>query len=393
VHRRYLQAYGAGLITPYHGPGSGSEMKVLKIIHTIGHGGAENTFRWLAWGLQRQGVEVLAAVPGNTFSERQKENWLIQALDELEVPRLTFDSAGSGWQLYNNIKTLIGNVKPDLVHSHLLDSNFYSAMACRSVFVPHVCTEHGDVLFASSARMTIKYSVISLCSRFVVCVSEAVRKAAGRFVWIGRKLKSIYNGIHFLESRPSIFRKEFHIPEDSILIGNVGNLYPVKGQNYLIRAFSKLQSVYPNTVLALVGRGREEGPLRQLSQEVGIPANRIIFTGFRNDVENIMNAFDLYVQPSLSEGHPVAVLEAMSLGVPVIATAVGGVPEILQRDHYGTPVDAKSDESLYQSMQAYMMDRAKFLARASAAKQYVRGTFSIERMAMNYIDCYEKALA
>jgi glycosyltransferase involved in cell wall biosynthesis len=368
-------------------------MKVLKIIHTIGHGGAENTFRWLAWGLRRQGVEVLAAVPGNAFTEQQKEDWLIQALDELEVPRLTFDTGASGWQLYKNIQTLIGHVKPDLVHSHLLDSNFYSAMACRSAFVPHVCTEHGDVLFASSARMAIKYNVISLCSRFVVCVSEAVRKAAGRFVWIGKKLKTIYNGIHFLEPRPSVFRKEFNIPEDSILIGNVGNLYPVKGQRYLIRAFSKLQTVYPNTVLALVGRGCEEGPLRQLSQEVRIPDNRIVFTGFRNDVENIMNAFDLYVQPSLSEGHPVAVLEAMSLEVPVIATAVGGIPEILQQERYGKLVAVESVESLYQSMQAYMMDRAKFITKASAAKQYVRNEFSVERMAMNYIACYEEALA
>lgn len=368
-------------------------MKVLKIIHTIGHGGAENTFRWLAWELRRQGVEVLAAVPGNSFTKPQKEDWLIQALDELEVPHRTFDTGGSGWQLFKNIQNLICKVKPDLVHSHLLDSNFYSAMACRSVFVPHVCTEHGDVLFASSARMAIKYIVISICSRFVVCVSEAVRKATGKLVRVDNKLKTIYNGIRFFEPQRSSFRMEFQIAEDSILIGNVGNLYPVKGQDYLIRAFKKLQSIYPNTVLVLVGRGREERALRQLSQELGIPSNRIVFTGFRNDVENIMNAFDLYVQPSLSEGHPVAVLEAMSLGVPVIATAVGGIPEILQRDHYGTPVDVKSDESLYQSMHAYMLDREKFLARASAAKQYVRGTFSIERMAMNYIDCYEKALA
>jgi glycosyltransferase involved in cell wall biosynthesis len=365
-------------------------MKVLKIIHTQGHGGAENTFRWLAWGLRRKGVEVIAAVP--EVGAQVNENWIAPALEEAEVPYLTFDKTGSPGQLLKNIGAVIERVRPDIVHSHLLDSNFYSSIACRLKSVPHVCTEHGDVSINKTAVSRVKYGIISLCSRLVICVSESVRESASRAVLIKSRLKTVYNGIHFMENKHSSFREEFGIPDGAVLIGNVGNLYPVKGQAYLIRAFAELYSLCPLAVLAIVGRGGEENRLRQLANDLNIPANRIVFTGFRNDIENVMNAFDLYVQPSLSEGHPIAVIEAMSLGIPVIASAVGGIPEIIGEDCYGRLVIPGVWEDLLQVMQEYFVHDETFLEKAHAARSYARDAFSIERMASNYIDVYRQVL-
>jgi len=369
-----------------------SNMKILKIIHTLGHGGAENTFRWLAWGLRREGIEVIAAIP--QVHSPQEENWIAPALDELEVPYTTFDTTGSPWELLRNISAVIDRVRPDIVHSHLLDSNFYSALACLSRSVPHICTEHGDVSLEKSAILNVKYGLISICSRFVVCVSEAVRNKASEVVLIKSKLRTIYNGIHFFEKNSSSFRSEFNIPVDAVLIGNVGNLYPVKGHKYLVMAFSELlKSCSADVYLILVGRGGERDNLLDLVRELGIPKERVLFTGFRNDIQNIMNAFDLYVQPSLSEGHPVAVLEAMSLSIPVIATAVGGIPEIIGQDRYGTLLIPASWEDLYQVMGDYLNNRDVFLEKACMARSYVSDTYSIEKMALNYINMYQQALA
>ncbi|MBP1750312.1 MAG: glycosyl transferase, group 1, partial [Deltaproteobacteria bacterium] len=228
-------------------------MKVLKIIHTQGHGGAENTFRWLAWGLIQEGVEVTAAIPETIAL--QDETWINSALKELNIPHLTFNKSGSPSQLLMNMGAIIDTVKPDIVHSHLLDSNFYSSLASRRRGIPHISTEHGDVSLGQTISSRVKYGLISLCSRFIVCVSHAVRLKASRLIPVRSKLKTIYNGIHFIESCASSFREEFQIPRSGFLIGNVGNLYPVKGQKYLVRAFSELvRTCSAEVYLVLVGR-------------------------------------------------------------------------------------------------------------------------------------------
>jgi glycosyltransferase involved in cell wall biosynthesis len=242
-------------------------MRVLKIIHTQGHGGAENTFRWLAWGLIREGVEVVAAI--SEVNNSRSENWVAHALEELSIPYITFDKTGSPLRLLKNIGALIDQVKPDIVHSHLLDSNFYSALSCMRRFKPHISTEHGEVSLKQTASSRVKYGMISLCSRFIVCVSEAVRKKAFSVIPIRGKLKTVYNGIHFIEACHSTFREEFDIPQSGFLIGNVGNLYPVKGQKYLIRAFSNLlRSCSADVYLVLVGRGEEQENLQGLIRDL-----------------------------------------------------------------------------------------------------------------------------
>jgi len=367
-------------------------VKVLKIIHTLGHGGAENTFRWLAWGLRCKGVEVVAAIPRVNYP--QEENWIAPALSELEVPYITFDTAGSHWQLFKNIGFVIDQVRPDVVHSHLLDSNFYSSLACRRRSIPHISTEHGDVSLKQTITSRIKYALISICSQSITCVSDAVKEKASRVVYIRCKLKTVYNGIHFMESCESTFRSEFGIPQRGILIGNVGNLYPVKGQKFLVRAFAELLRSCPvDAYLVLVGRGIERENLQGLVRDLCIPVGRVLFTGFRNDIQNILNAIDLYIQPSLSEGHPLAVLEAMSLGIPVIASAVGGIPEIIGQDKYGTLVAPASCEDLDRAMRECLLNHDYFLERAREAQEYTRQTFSIEKMTCDYIGVYRQALA
>jgi glycosyltransferase involved in cell wall biosynthesis len=368
-------------------------LKILLLIHTLGHGGAENTFRWLARGLRESGIDAVAAIAAPPSAcGPGAENWLGFELERMIFPVVKFNRESGRLRLIREIVRLVKTTKPDLVHSHLLDSNFYSAIACRMLNLPHISTEHGDVSFNDSLSARFKYALIGLCSRHVACVSEAILKKAKRRVFVGSKLQTVYNGICFMNRSPSSFRKEMNIPDDCLLIGNVGNLYPVKGQEVLLKSFARIHERYDRTALVIVGRGAEEHSLKRWVRKLGIPQEKVIFTGFRNDVQNIMNSFDLYVQSSLSEGHPVALIEAMSLGVPVIATNVGGTSEVTMGGKYGLLVSPGSESDLEAAITGFFKNTDKLKEMADAGKIIVRERFSIERMVRNYIALYRQTV-
>lgn len=366
-------------------------MRILKIIHTMGHGGAENIFRWLAWGLRSRGVDVVAGIPSRN-DPGKTENWIVPALKELEIPHAFFDKQGSPLTLFRNLRSLIAEVKPDLVHSHLLDSNFYASLACKTLGVPHVCTEHGDITLRSSLSSRLKFRGLSLCSDAIICVSEAVREQVRQVVFSPKKLGVIYNGICIAERQGTDFRKEFDVSNAALVIGSVGNLYPVKGQGYLIRAFSGFLKSFPESFLVLVGRGGERERLAGLVKDLEIPERRVIFTGFRRDVHRILEALDIYVQPSLSEGFPVSVLDALFLGLPVIATAVGGVPEIIGRDEHGLLVPSGSWQGIQEALLKVASSAQYFREKAAASEKWAKERFSIDRMTSGYLEVYERIL-
>ncbi len=366
-------------------------MRVLTIIHTMGHGGAENIFRWLAWGLKQRGVDVVAGIPRQNDRHRG-ENWIGPALDELGIAYEVFEKRGSAYTLFSNLRALIKRVRPDIVHSHLLDSNFYSSLASKTLRIPHISTEHGDVALMHGVSSRAKFVMLSAASDAVICVAEGVRRLAARLVLSPSKLRVIHNGVQFGDRPLSTFRREYQIPDRAILVGSVGNLYPVKGHRYLIAAFARFLEVFPEAYLVLVGRGDEMGNLRSQVKDLRLPEDRVIFTGFRPDVPQVLAALDLYVQPSLSEGFPVAVLEAMALGVPVVATGVGGLSEILGNNEHGLIVPPGSVEAIFHGLieTATRMDERK--SRAARSMIYVRDQFSVERMTARYLETYREIL-
>lgn len=367
-------------------------IRVLKIIHTLGHGGAENVFRGLAWQLKNDGLDVVGAIP--LRGERPgNENWVGPALDESGVAYVTYDKRGSPLDLLRNMKSVIRETRPDIVHSHLLDSNVYSSIACKMLSIPHVCTEHGDVLFNNSISGRVKFVLLTLNSRAVVCVSHTVREAVAKKAFDLGKTVVIHNGIRFPEAGPSKIREELGIPGTGLLIGNVANLYPIKGQRFLVQAFGRLLQEFPDSYLVLVGRGGERDTLENLARQLRIPHGHIIMTGFRNDVGNILAGMDIYVQPSLSEGLPVALLEAMSSGIPVIATDVGGVREILEDGRHGVLVAAGSPDLIHDGLRAVARNIEAYKRKAQSVKQHVRQRFSLQEMARHYIETYERVLA
>jgi glycosyltransferase involved in cell wall biosynthesis len=183
------------------------------------------------------------------------------------------------------------------------------------------------------------YRAVSPWTERIICVSEGVRESFLRRTGIRRdRVTLIRNGIDVNRfthpnrgGRTGVdrIRKGLGLPPDAVLVGTVGRLDPQKGHPYLIRAVPAVLRHFPETYFLLVGRGDREPPLRRLAGSLGVE-NRVLFTGFRNDIPDLLHALDIFLLPSLYEGLPLALIEAGAASLPVVATSVAGVSELMR---------------------------------------------------------------
>jgi glycosyltransferase involved in cell wall biosynthesis len=229
--------------------------------------------------------------------------------------------------------------------------------------VPHLSTEHGDIHLATGEigrKEIIKTKTISLFSDRVIFVSKFTRDKFRMVSKIdGRKSVIVYNGINIEEYKEptDIERKkrEIGIKKDESIIGNVASLFPVKGQIYFLAAAKEVIKEFPKVKFLIIGEGWIEDKLKEEADKLGITSH-VEFLGFRNDVKELLNIMDMFVLPSLSEGLPFSLLEAMACRIPVIATKVGGIPEIIDDGMNGFLVPPADPEALAEKIKCLLED-------------------------------------
>jgi glycosyltransferase involved in cell wall biosynthesis len=222
----------------------------------------------------------------------------------------------------------------------------------------------------------------------VIAVSAAVRDdiISHNSQSFAAKVVTIYNGINaelFINSNftREAARVRIGIPAKRVFVyGTVGRLVETKGQSILLQAFAQVSEECPHSLLVLAGEGRLESELRGRAVELGIQES-VIFLGQRNDISKVLQAYDVFVLPSVAEGLPGALLEAMAAGLPVIASRVGGVPEILSTPELGTMVSPRSVDDLASAMIAlYRASEEKRDEIGKALRERVLEKFSQEKM-------------
>jgi glycosyltransferase involved in cell wall biosynthesis len=171
------------------------------------------------------------------------------------------------------------------------------------------------------------------------------------------------------------------LPEkDAFVYGTVGRLAETKGQGVLLTAFARVHEKYPESWLILAGEGRLESELRALAAELNIH-ERVVFLGYRTDIPEVLKACDVFVLPSIAEGLPGALLEAMATGIPVIASRVGGVPEILNNPELGMMISPSSVGELTTAMERLgSMDEVERNDIGKALRERVHVEFTKEKM-------------
>ena len=175
---------------------------------------------------------------------------------------------------------------------------------------------------------------------------------------------------------------------DVFIFGTVGRLTKVKGQSLLLKAFAEVCRKDQNALLVIAGKGPLETDLRSLAAELNIQ-NRVIFLGYRKDIPCVLRAYDVFVFPSLSEGLPLSLIEAMLTGIPVIASNVGGVPEILNDSNLGNMVAPSSVEELTAAMERVRkMNAAERKKVGQALRNRVMDEFTTDKMVAAMTDEY-----
>lgn len=223
-----------------------------------------------------------------------------------------------------------------------------------------------------------------------VAVSEATREHLEISLGLpSGSVTVIHNGIRFSPGDRRLLREELALHPDEPLIVAIGNLYPVKGHQFLFDALHQVSERHPEMPwrLALAGRGEEEAALLRRADELGI-ASRVHLLGFRSDVADILAAADVYAMPSLSEGMPLALLEAMFSRKAIIASDVGGIPEVVTHSESALLVPPSDAGSLSQALEGLLGDPELRQSLAETAFRRAELHFSVKAMMDDYERMY-----
>lgn len=279
----------------------------------------------------------------------------------------------------------------DVVHTHSLDPMFYGGIAARIAHVPLLIhTQHNTYLRSAPLRERLKFRLAQWLFDNVVAVSAETGRVLAELGVPMDRCVTVLNGIDLARFQPRMRMPSRTRSEEGLVIGTVARLVPEKGINRLIEAFGRLCASHCGVRLVISG----DGPLRPTLEEQVRRANlsnSVHFLGYRSNVEAVLSGFDLFVLPSLTEGIPLALLEAMAAGVPVLATAVGGVPEVIEGCRSGCLVPPNDVEALHRTLEHLISDPAKRAHLARGGRARVEHLFDLEAMAHAYRVLYRPA--
>jgi glycosyltransferase involved in cell wall biosynthesis len=232
-----------------------------------------------------------------------------------------------------------------------------------------------------------------------VAVSEGTRQHHIRLGKLApEKVVTLYNGIDLscfslngqFDRRAS--RQALGIPLDAPVLITVAVLRPPKGIQYLIEALPTILQAVPEARYLVVGSGQHEAALKELAQTYGV-AERVIFTGARDDVPALLSMSDLFVLPTLTEALPTVLAEAMAAQKPIVASSVGGVPEMIEHGCNGLLVPPADPAKLAAACLQLLQDQAQARAMAYAGRQIVEQRFNIRKQVEHLGDLYQELLA
>jgi len=198
------------------------------------------------------------------------------------------------------------------------------------------------------------------------------------------------NGIRFEGGDRALGRERLGIAEDELLVLAVGNLYPVKGHQVLLEAMAKSQGIAAPWRLAIAGRGGEKHSLEEYATRHRL-RERLMFLGIRDDIPDLLAAADVFVMPSLSEGMPIALVEAMMAGKAIVASEVGGIPETVTDNVDALLVPAGDADSLAEKLTRLLTDVELKSRLGRKAAQTAREDHTCEVMARRYVELYQRA--
>jgi glycosyltransferase involved in cell wall biosynthesis len=282
----------------------------------------------------------------------------------------------------------------DIVHAHMLRANVPAALLARLAGVPVVIShEHGSTLYDHSVRRALNVHIVGRLSDVVLAVSEWDRANLMEGGMPADRVRVLPNGILPLPSGSGDVRTEL-APDGRPLVGAVGRLDPVKGYGDLIGAVRILKDRGTAVRCVIAGVGPDETRLRGLIDELALDDD-VRLLGLRDDVASLLRAFDVAVMSSHSEGSPLAIIEYMAAGLPIVATRAGGVSELITDGEHGLLVGPQDPAALADGLERILSDPAlgARLGASAQARQVAEHDLdrTIGRLEDLYLALYERA--
>lgn len=283
---------------------------------------------------------------------------------------------------------LMRKLNLDLIHTHGVRANFLGRYATKLTGIPNICTMHSDSRLDYGSKLKERAVWFadnignSWCNGFIGVSRDMSEKLAIRGI-PREKIHTVYNGIDLNEVRsganPEATKKKLGIDPKLRLIGTVGRLVEVKGHNDMVSALPFIMQKVPEAALLIIGDGRCLEPLRQQSENLKIQ-DRVFLPGRIKFPWNEMKACEIGCFPSINEAIGLALLEFMALEVPIVATNVGGIPEVITKPDYGVLVPPKNPRELANAIINVMTNSevAKSLGKNGRAR--VEEQFTTQKM-------------
>lgn len=294
---------------------------------------------------------------------------------------------GNDWRLIPKLVKLMKDRKPDIVHTRNWGTVDGIVAAKLAGVLTVIHGEHGwnmDDPMGQNIRRRIARKLLSRVVNYFIAVSGDIKKWMVNSIGIkntrGSKILNGVNTDKFCPRDNIGIRNSLGFSSEDIVIGTVGRLDPIKAQRLLLQAFSSLNHEKKNLCLVLVGDGPEKRNLKSVRKRLAC-GDSVVFLGERDDVDKILSAFDLFVLPSRNEGISNTILEAMSTGLPVIATSVGGNPELVKHGHSGLLFPPGDCEALVNALNFYIEQNPHMIEiHGQNGRERAVREFSLHRM-------------
>ena len=368
-------------------------MKVLQLISSAGFYGAENVMVQLASDLLgEKSCFIVAGVFRNSHSPHMEivDVCRSKGIQTMEIPcsgRLDLRSV-------LNLRHFILANRIDIIHCHGYKASAYSYLASLGLTVAAVATCHNWL--GDSRRMQIYATLDRLVLRSfnrIFAVSEAVQQQLIQSGIPEHLTRVVPNGISFdsfAYRDPAAIREtrnQLGIPENVMVVGTVGRLSTEKGHRHLLNVAESIRKNHPDTVFLMVGDGELR---RDLEAQFRHPF--IIFAGFRSDVRELYRCMDIFTLPSLTEGLPMVLLEAMASGLPVVATRVGAVPTVVADGETGFLVEPGNEPYLKEAITQLLKNTKMAREMGKSGHKVVRERFSSSQMSAKYLNAYRELM-
>ena len=363
-------------------------LNILYMLPELSVGGVETHVLALSCGMKKMGHNVIVMSNGGALVSRLEE----AGVEHITLP-VHHKSPVTVREMAARIRALVRERDIHIVHAHSRVPAWIAHFAVRGMSVPFIITAHGQYSPHIGSRIMAKGDRI-------ICVSSVVLEHMAEKLGANRsRMQVIYNGIDIEEAMREIGRrrpaadikKEIGVPEGTPVIGSISRLTMTKGLRFFIDAIKQVRERVPGAKALLVGDGPMRKELQDRAAELGL-SEHLIFTGVRTDIYDLLGIMDVYVVSSLYEGFPMGCLEAMSSRVPIVATRVGGIPEMLDHNRTALLTGPKDPAALAKNIEQLIGDPKLAGEIADAGYQDVIERFSQRKMLNDVLGLYYEAL-